>query len=204
MSLFQYYLDLNDTYAHLPEEEEEEEKDVQYLSMSDSDYTPMSSRPEEDVVFFKDDASKPDYVNKNFKGATEDDNEMEPMLSAGNGVPPGKTTGDHSIGRKGAIHKSGKTGGLLLAEADVHKADDSDSGHSSNYAPGTSPVDGSGYMIPINERTSSEIDRKNPGKSKESSVCSNASSGFHTDYRLELHQPPTYGAVVNRTGSSYV
>jgi len=73
--------------------------------------------------------------------------------------------------------------------ADVHRNDDTDSGHSSTYVPGTSPPDtgDDGYLIPKTGPDGGFV-KKNGNKK-------NKSIEFTQDYH-EDRPPPTYSTVV--------
>ena len=89
--------------------------------------------------------------------------------------------------------------------AEVHQPDDSDSGHSSSYAPGTSPVDNAGYLLP-KAYEAAEEGASSPGPAgaegcseekglRDSAFCPSASS-FGPDYHLNSYPPPDYRMVV--------
>lgn len=119
-------------------------------------------------------AGKPHYVNErrlnNLRHERGSDFEMQPLLSSSS-----SQGGDHAEMRsshppssalkerrssvpeevapgfvKAASSQDQDSPGMqvrTLAEVH-HQPDDSDSGHSSSYAPGTSPTDNSGYLVP--------------------------------------------------------
>ncbi|KAL8559545.1 hypothetical protein ACOMHN_018708 [Nucella lapillus] len=91
--------------------------------------------------------------------------------------------------------------------AEVHQPDDSDSGHSSSYAPGTSPTDNSGYLSPkaleaAADGSSSSAVAAPPlrgvdGGGEGDEEKDSRDSVFSPDYRFNSYPPPPdYNMVV--------
>ncbi len=165
-----------------------------YLRMSGSpDYTPMSptlAEPESSSLSDHEDGKNSRYMNQNKFWLKEksEDHELTPL-------------------HKPRPNERSESPEQFDTQVDVHNPDDSDSGHSSSYAPGSSPVDNNDYLIPKAlesadteplfpvKQTDNEALRY-PGKDNHSdvSVRSRGSSGFHSDYRDV--PPPDYTAVM--------
>ncbi|XP_050417001.1 vascular endothelial growth factor receptor 1 isoform X1 [Patella vulgata] len=181
----QYYLDLNSTFSKMLDEsgaDEEAEKDG-YLKMSGStDYTPMSvAMP--DSYTGEDDVESARYINQaRWRKEKADDIELQPLTG-------GKTTENELKEAKPIKDKDDSNSPVQLrTRADIHCPDDTDSGHSSSYAPGTSPVDNNGYLVPKlleepEKKTNSAGDR------------SFSSSAFHNSL-FNDSPPPDYRAVM--------
>ena len=215
----QYYLDLSSPYIMMGVEGEGGDPALDadgYLRMSSaSDYTPMSpTSPTSPPLATLDEdietGNKPHYMNqRSFPREKGSATEMQPLINAGgtraserrNSIPeevaPGFVKGDSPV----QVH--------TLAE--VHQPDDSDSGHSSSYAPGTSPTDNSGYLLPKAYEAAAAEAPSNPkplgaeGGSEEKkdmrdSAFSPTNSVFSPDYHLNNYPPPDYRLVVEEGG----
>ena len=219
--LLQYYLDLSSPYIKMGEEGEGGDPALDedgYLRMSStSDYTPMSptspTSPTSPPLATLDEdletGDKPHYINQHsFPREKGSDIEMQPLIDAGgtasserrssipDEVAPGFAKGDSPM--------------QVRTMAEVHQPDDSDSGHSSSYAPGTSPTDNSGYLLPKAYEAAAEAP-SNPktlgaegGSEEEKDVRDSAfsptNSVFSPDYHLNSYPPPDYRLVVEEGG----
>ncbi|KAK7496610.1 hypothetical protein BaRGS_00012262 [Batillaria attramentaria] len=200
----QYYLDLSSPYLKMASEDGGVGEDG-YLRMSTtSDYTPMSpTTPSAPLATIADeDLDVPNYVNqRTFPREKGSEIEMQPLIGASSSerrssvpdeVAPGFVKGDSPI--------------QVRTNAEVHQPDDSDSGHSSSYAPGTSPTDNGGYLLPKayeaaaesapgasggGAQASAEVD-----KDLNDSAFSPTDSVFSPDYHMNNYPPPDYRLVV--------
>ncbi|XP_070197550.1 vascular endothelial growth factor receptor 1-like [Littorina saxatilis] len=217
----QYYLDLSSPYIKMGEEGEGGDPALDedgYLRMSSaSEYTPMSPRSptfpplatmEEDLETDNAAGDKPHYINqRKLKSDKGTDLEMQPLIdskserrsSIPDEVAPGFVKAESPV----QVHTM----------AEVHQPNDSDSGHSSSYAPGTSPTDNSGYLLPKSYEAaaasvppgslSSEGAEGGTEEEKDDardSAFSPTSSVFSPDYHLNIYPPPDYRLVVEEGG----
>ncbi|CAG2188022.1 FLT1 [Mytilus edulis] len=193
----QYYLDLNSSNYFKMLDSDKAEDDTKkgacgydgYLKMNGetSDYTKMEQAPPPptDQIKFveeEDDKDRSRYLNqKQWRKEKSSDLELEPLT--------GGDDSDDVILRK--ANKREQSPLNINTSADVHRNDDTDSGHSSTCVPGTSPPDtgDDGYLIPKSGPDGGFV-KKNGNKK-------NKSNNFSTDYRhAEDQPPPTYSTVV--------
>ena len=197
-----------------------------YLSMNSvalepTDYTRMSHAPpppDEEAALLKP-VTKPSepeerYVNLNHKinqnqknKVKGEDLEMKPLLDQSDGHVIDETALRSSPGRR--LHKNKQSPTRLETEVEVHRNEDSDSGHSS-FAPGSSPdhlEDNDGYLSPkspavfngttIAEGVSSKKERNGQAK-----LIPNS---YNSKYNYEdLVPPPDYRAVMESSTESKV
>ncbi|XP_041359832.1 vascular endothelial growth factor receptor kdr-like [Gigantopelta aegis] len=204
----QYYLDLSSPYMKMEEQlkiEDQSEPSTSgtqndgYLKMSGSpDYTPMSpTLAEPETVSLSDGSEQGDanhYINQRmWRKEKANDVEMQPLYKKS------------STGTKNSpASRAGSTTNQLPAEdrvrAEVHQQDDNDSGHSSSYAPGTSPMENNGYLVPKavdvlmgGGETDPLFSEKDKGSDSGNCV---SGAGFPPDYRYSDLSPPDYRAVM--------
>lgn len=156
-----------------------------YLKMngSVSDYTKMEQAPPiptNQIAFMDEKDDKNHYLNqKKWRKEKADDIELQPLTEGDDS--------DNVVLRK----KREASPNNINTSVDVHRNDDTDSGHSSTCVPGTSPPDtgDDGYLIP----------KSGPegGFTKKNGNKKNQLDSFSTDYRHGDDQPPpTYSTVV--------
>lgn len=210
----QYYLDLSSPYIKMANEDSGVGEDGYLRMSSTSDYTPMSpTTPSAPLASIADeDMDVPHYVNqRKFPEEKGSDIELQPLIGAGaserrssvpDEVAPGFVKGDSPL--------------QVRTHAEVHQPEDNDSGHSSSYAPGTSPTDNSGYLLPKayeaasgpaadaqpSSRQGEEAERSSGDMDKElrdsafSPSTSATNSVFGPDYHMNNYPPPDYRLVV--------
>ena len=87
--------------------------------------------------------------------------------------------------------------------ADVHRSEDTDSGHSSTYAPGTSPdIGNDGYLIPKTGPDSQTVFVEPGTPDSKGLDHSVRSSEFGNEYQFS--PPPTYSAVLQDSDVNHV
>lgn len=210
--MLQYYLDLSSPYIKMSTENALCEDG--YLRMSSCpDYTPMTPKSvtpllmslKEDEI---DTTGRPHYMNqRSFPMEKGSDVEMQPLIGATksqrrSSVPDELAPGFVKVDSPMQVHTM----------AEVHQPDDSDSGHSSSYAPGTSPADNGGYLLPkAYEVAGGSIGTKEgatmrDGASKDRELVDSAfiptsptDSVFMPDYHLNICPPPDYRLVVEES-----
>lgn len=167
----QYYLDLSQNYVDIPAESSQNDG---YLKMDGGQYTKMSPQvPEVDTVTLSSNYSQnedlQEYMNPRWGNEKADCYEKQAMLPL---QDAGQLPSDaHSIQR---------------IKAQVHHQEDSDSGHSSAYAPGTSPdMSNEDYLLP-----------KSIGKRPEDLKVDDAIDSFSSPYHYNDVAPPDYSAVM--------
>lgn len=218
----QYYLDLGCNYPKMEDEDQVEGASAPlqdgYLSMNSAaleptDYTRMSHAPpppDEEVGLLKP-VTKPSEqeeryvnlnhkINQNQKDKTKgNDFEMQPLLENSD-----ETALRSSPGRR--QHKKQQSQARLQTEVEVHRNEDSDSGHSS-FAPGSSPdhlEDNDGYLSPkspqiFNGMTDVSDKKASNGQAK---LIPNS---YNSKYNYEdLVPPPDYRAVMEAQSESKV
>lgn len=173
-----------------------------YLKMGNktTDYTRMSPAPPpptEMVSSGSDHSDSEDvrYVNsKKWRREKADDSELVPLKNMDGNA---ENNSEEVVLRRKKDKNKNTTAGVVDTQADVHhQEDDSDSGHSSTYAPGTSPETGNdGYLIP-KLGPDGQVFMENKKPVQTSVDDSFTSSGLHSDYRYGDLPPPTYSAVV--------
>ncbi|XP_062606193.1 vascular endothelial growth factor receptor 3-like, partial [Saccostrea cucullata] len=187
----QYYLDLNEPYLKMvdleggacggPESEG-------YLKMSDrdkkSDYLKMGLAPPPPVDQEEYDGGV-SYVNEkkwNKKKEKGDSMELQPLTKSM------EEEEEVQLRKKDRENSPSNTN----MRVDVHRSDDTDSGHSSTYAPGTPPdVGNDGYLVPKMGPDQTQVfvlkNKSSPAKNK--SKCSEFTKDYHDP-------PPTYSTVL--------
>ncbi|KAL8622266.1 hypothetical protein ACOMHN_043789 [Nucella lapillus] len=210
-----------------------------------SDYTPMrSSRPhsyptrplsesstQAPLATLEDDFEldfKPHhYMNqRSFPREEGCQTEMQPLVkSSASGSPSSRpcSTSDRASGGFGKEDSPVQVHTLAEVhqpdDSEAHQPDDSDSGHSSSYAPGTSPVDSSGYLVPkvfeapaeassdpvpsgnvemrvdVGEEEEEEEERGDDKDLRDSAFCPSGTL-FTGDYHMNNYPPPDYRMVV--------
>jgi hypothetical protein len=158
-----------------------------YLKMNgamSTDYTKMEQAPpsptdQVDLINEKEKESGRYLNQKQWRKEKADDIELQPLT--------GVDDADNVVLRN--KNKREKSPQHVNTLADVHRNDDTDSGHSSTYVPGTSPPDtgDDGYLIPKTGPDGGFV-KKNGNKK-------NKSSEFTQDYH-EDRPPPTHSTVV--------
>ena len=201
-----------------------------YLSMNSAaltptDYTRMSQAPPpptEETALLKSPVTKPSeteerYVNLNHqinqnqknKVKTED-LEMKPLLDHSDGHVIDETALRTSPGRRLRKNNKNKQSPTRLeTEVEVHRNEDSDSGHSS-FAPGSSPdhlEDNDGYLSPkspavFNGTSMAEGVSRKKERNGQAKLIPNS---YKTKYNYEdLVPPPDYRAVMESSTESKV
>ena len=200
-----------------------------YLSMNSAaleptDYTRMSHAPpppdEEEGLLkpvTKVKTSEPEerYVNLNHKlnqnkdktKASCNDHEMQPLLDNNDTHVVDETALRTSPGRR--LRKNQQSPTQVQTEVEVHRNDDSDSGHSS-FAPGSSPdhlEDNDGYLSPKSPQIFNGTPDSPTGKKAsngQAKLLPNNSS-YKSKYNYEdLVPPPDYRAVMEAKSESTV
>lgn len=167
-----------------------------YLKMSSpsphEDYTKMSPAPPppQDIFNFdeEDENESPRYMNqKDWKKEKAEQFELQPMMS-------------NEIGNEASKADSPVR---LRTEAVIHRNEDTDSGHSSTYALGTSPdnVDDSGYLVPNSKNLHSPLFQK---MEKGRNNSKSHDSGIQNDYHYGDLPPPEYSAVMEEAADPTV
>lgn len=171
----QYYLDLSQNYVDMPAENSQNDG---YLKMDGGQYTKMSPQvPEVDTVTLSSNYSQnedlQEYMNPRWGNEKADCYEKQAMLPL---QEAGHLPSDaHSIQR---------------IKAQVHHQEDSDSGHSSAYAPGTSPdMSNEEYLLP-----------KSMGKRPDDLKVDDAMDSFGSPYHYNDVAPPDYSSVMEDVG----
>ncbi|XP_033742927.1 vascular endothelial growth factor receptor 1-like isoform X2 [Pecten maximus] len=208
----QYYLDLNEPYIKMADLQKSGNSEGACGSSADqegyykmngetknklhSDYTKMSPAPP--IPLDKASIEDERYVNAN-KWRTdktkENAKEMELMpliLSDDNLGNDSEESEEVRLRRKmNEVNPGDESPTQLNTRAEVHRSDDTDSGHSSTYAPGTSPDIGvDGYLVPkMGPDGTQFVTSKKPKKEEDS-------SGVNSDYNYQDRPPPTYSAVI--------
>ncbi|XP_046352612.1 vascular endothelial growth factor receptor 1-like [Haliotis rufescens] len=205
----QYYLDLNTTYVKMIDETGTTTTAAAaggaaaadgYLKMNGSpDYTPMCpslAEPESTSLSDHEDNEANRYMNqKMWRKEKSEEYELTPLH---------RPHGD----KEKALDKARSESPVQFhTQADVHNPEDSDSGHSSSYAPGSSPVENNGYLVPKAldseplvypmakpKPIPSQVNYQHKENCSNESVCTCSSSGFDSDYRDV--PPPDYTAVM--------
>jgi len=159
------------------------------------DYTKMSPAPPVPLEVKVKEEETERYVNHNLLSNRKEkekgkDFEMVPLTAAEEVQEE-----DEVVLRK--IEEA--TGGdesptQVHCQADVHRPDDTDSGHSSTYAPGTSPdIGADGYLVPKADGIGFTT---KPKKEEEEEMPFMSPGVYSPDYRYGNHPPPTYSAVI--------
>ena len=219
-----------------------------YTPMSPTSTTSPSAGPPLATMEEEDDlgpgGDRPHYINqRSFPREKGSDIEMQPLIDSSGG---GAGSSSSSSGRGGGggrrssipdevapgfvapaapttttttTTKDGSSPGQVRTLAEVHHPDDSDSGHSSSYAPGTSPTDNSGYLLPKAYEAAaggddappsaggqskslgtaeggSEEGERGGGEKKGVVARDSAFSSTSPDYHLNSYPPPDYRLVV--------
>nr|XP_022322562.1 vascular endothelial growth factor receptor 1-like isoform X2 [Crassostrea virginica] len=191
----QYYLDLNEPYLKMvdleggacggPESEG-------YLRMSDRDKTAdylkmgLAPPPPKDQEEHNGGVT---YVNEkkwNKKKEKAESMELQPLTKAMEAEEEEEVQLRRKV-REGSPAK-------LNVRADVHRNDDTDSGHSSTYAPGTPPdIGNDGYLVPKlgpdQTQTFVAPNKSSPPQNKPKTKCSEFTKDYHDP-------PPTYSTVL--------
>lgn len=189
----QYYLDLNEPYLKMvdleggacggPESEG-------YLKMSDrdktSDYLKMGLAPPPPVDQ-EDHEGDVSYVNEkkwNRKKEKGQGTELQPLTKAM------EAEEEVQLRKKDRENSPAH----VNVRADVHRSDDTDSGHSSTYAPGTPPdIGNDGYLVAKSGPGQTMIfvanNKSSPPKNKTKTKCSEFTKDYHDP-------PPTYSTVL--------
>ncbi|OWF52925.1 vascular endothelial growth factor receptor 1-like isoform X2 [Mizuhopecten yessoensis] len=208
----QYYLDLNEPYIKMKDLEKSGMSEGACGSSADqegyykmngetknklhSDYTKMSPAPP--IPLDKASIEDERYVNAN-KWRTdkkkENAKEMElvPLIIEDDNLgEDGDESEEVRLRRKmNKANPGDESPPLLNTRAEVHRSDDTDSGHSSTYAPGTSPDIGvDGYLVPKTGPDGTQFVEPKKTKKEEDS------SGVNSDYNYRDRPPPTYSAVI--------
>ena len=199
-----------------------------YLSMNSAaleptDYTRMSHAPpppdEEEGLLKPVAETKPSeqeerYVNLNHKlnqnkertKATTNDLEMVPLLDKNDSHVVDETALRTSPGRRLRMNQQSPT--QVQTEVEVHRNEDSDSGHSS-FAPGSSPdhlEDNDGYLSPKSPQIfNGTVDSAMDKKASNGQAKLLANSSYNSKYNYEdLVPPPDYRAVMEASAESKV
>lgn len=210
---FQYYLDLTVPYIKMSPEDGAVGEDG-YLRMSSTpDYTQMSPTSTtgpplatlDDDIEDGDLSGQPHYMNQRaFPREKGSEVEMQPLIRP---ISHERRSSIPDEMAPGFVKRESPRQVRTLAE--VHQPDDSDSGHSSSYAPGTSPTDNAGYLLPksfesTGSSSGSQETRSSQGRSREHKdlgvVLSPTDSVFSPDYHLNSYPPPDYRLVVEEEG----
>ncbi|KAK3099579.1 hypothetical protein FSP39_006473 [Pinctada imbricata] len=207
----QYYLDLTEPYLKMTDLEAgakgTEESGASgydgYFKMNQrkSDYLKMSPAPPPPIDVKSLEEDKEGYINeKKYKKLKEkgDETELQPLT---------KSTDECTIedeeeevflrakDKEGRRSEREESPLHLNTRADVHRSEDTDSGHSSTYAPGTPPdVGNDGYLIPKTGPDSQMVFVEPETPSKSVSTSDTRSNEFGHDYHFS--PPPTYSAVL--------
>ena len=217
----QYYLDLSQPYVKMNNLEKPVAEDSPavgatggmtyegYFKMNgenkiQSDYTKMSpAPPPPDLTVGLEDER---YVNHN-KWQRNRDKEKSKDIEL---VPLTKADGeDNDIDNDDVVFR--KKDNQLQAEhspthlhtlADVHRSEDTDSGHSSTtYAPGTSPdIGADGYLVPKTDEDGTQTFGEKPDTKIDTAPTTDSTSDSNFDresgYNSSNHAPPTYSACL--------
>ena len=194
-----------------------------YLRMStSSDQPPLSPTytncaPLASVEEVTETGDRPYYVNqRSLPSEKGSEFEMQPLLSSGGSARASTSERRSSIPEEVAPgFVKGGSPSQVHTQAEVHQPDDSDSGHSSSYAPGTSPTDNSGYLLPkAYEAAAAASESSGPSgsvaagtvggkaeggqeqKDMRDSALSPTNSVFNPDYLTNCFPPPDYRLVV--------
>ncbi|XP_060082927.1 vascular endothelial growth factor receptor 1-like [Ylistrum balloti] len=206
----QYYLDLNEPYIKMADLQKTGKSEGACGSSADqegyykmngetklhSDYTKMSPAPP--IPLDKASIEDERYVNAN-KWRTDKTKEnakeielMPLIMSKDNEGEDSEESEEVRLRRKmNDTNPGDESPTQLNTMAEVHRSDDTDSGHSSTYAPGTSPDIGvDGYLVPKAGPDGTQfVATKKPKKEEDS-------SGVNSDYNYQDRPPPTYSAVI--------
>ncbi|CAI9732047.1 vascular endothelial growth factor receptor 1-like [Octopus vulgaris] len=170
----QYYLDLSQTYVDLPTENCQDG----YLKMDGLEYTKMSPQvPDIDADTLSSHSSQAaamqEYMNPRWANEEAEKYELEAMLlSNGSCLQPQDANSKHT-------------------KAQVHHQEDSDSGHSSAYAPGTSPnINNDEYLLPQSIAC----------KKADDLLTGDNLDSFGSPYPYNDVAPPDYSAVMEDVG----
>lgn len=192
--IYQYYLDLNEPYLKMvdleggacggPESEG-------YLRMSDRDKTAdylkmgLAPPPPKDQEEHNGGVT---YVNEkkwNKKKEKAESMELQPLTKA-------MEAEEEEVQLRRKVREGSPA--KLNVRADVHRNDDTDSGHSSTYAPGTPPdIGNDGYLVPKlgpdQTQTFVAPNKSSPPQNKPKTKCSEFTKDYHDP-------PPTYSTVL--------
>ncbi|XP_069130208.1 vascular endothelial growth factor receptor 1-like isoform X4 [Argopecten irradians] len=207
----QYYLDLNEPYIKMADLQKSGKSEGACGSSADqegyykmngesknkvhSDYTKMSPAPP--IPLDKASIENERYVNAN-KWRTDktkekaQEVELMPLILSDDKLEDGEESEEVRLRRKMTdVNPGDESPTQLNTRAEVHRSDDTDSGHSSTYAPGTSPDIGvDGYLVPKTGPDGTQfVSSKKPKKEED---C----SGVNSDYNYHDRPPPTYSAVI--------
>lgn len=223
--MFQYYLDLGSNYLQEDEDQLEGATAQQdgYLSMNSAaleptDYTRMSVAPpppdeEKGILKTMTTPSEPEerYVNLNHKinqnqrdKTKANDLEMQPLLENNEGHVIDETALRSSPGRR--LRKNQQSPRQVQTEVEVHRNEDSDSGHSS-FAPGSSPdhlEDNDGYLSPKSPgifNGTDDVTSKKASNGQAKLIPNSYSSKYNYE---DLVPPPDYRAVMEAASESKV
>ncbi|XP_056009649.1 vascular endothelial growth factor receptor 1-like isoform X2 [Ostrea edulis] len=188
----QYYLDLSEPYLKMVDLEGGAcgGPDTEgYLKMSDrdktADYLKMGLAPPPPVDQEEHDENV-SYVNeKKWKKKKEkaDSMELQPLTKA--------MEAEEDVQLR--VKDRENSPANINMRVDVHRSDDTDSGHSSTYAPGTPPdIGNDGYLVPSKmgpDQTQIFVSNNKSSPPKNKSKCSEFTKDYHDP-------PPTYSTVL--------
>lgn len=191
-SFEQYYLDLSEPYLKMVDLEGGAcgGPDTEgYLKMSDrdktADYLKMGLAPPPPVDQEEHDENV-SYVNeKKWKKKKEkaDSMELQPLTKA--------MEAEEDVQLR--VKDRENSPANINMRVDVHRSDDTDSGHSSTYAPGTPPdIGNDGYLVPSKmgpDQTQIFVSNNKSSPPKNKSKCSEFTKDYHDP-------PPTYSTVL--------